>query len=193
MQSLAKTIGGRSERIKEVRHAMRCPLHRNSPLPARRAGRSISLSLLGLSLFALAACSPPVETRGNPPDPVILGEVTPGQTTKDQVEALLGTPSSVAPFSKNTWYYIGQKTERFAFFNPEVLDQQVVAVIFDDKGTVTEIRRFNQKDGKDVEVVERETPTRGKELTFARALLGTLGILGRDSLNSGSGYTKEGK
>ena len=69
----------------------------------------------------------------------------------------------------------------------------VVAVVFDDKGTVTEIRRFNQKDGKDIEVVERETPTRGKELTFARALLGTLGILGRDSLNSGGGYTKEGK
>ena len=172
---------------------MRCPSHRTPTSPTQRLGQSIAVSLLGLSLVALAACSPPVETRGNPPDPAILGEVTPGQTTKDQVEALLGTPSSVAPFSKNTWYYIGQKTERFAFFDPEVLDQQVVAVVFDEKGTVTEIRRFSQKDGQSVEVVDRETPTRGKELTFARALLGTLGILGRDSLNSGSGYTKEGK
>lgn len=158
------------------------------PWSAVRAGLPVSL----LVLFTLAACAPPVETHGNPPDPVILAEVTPGKTTKDQVEALLGTPSSVAPFSKNTWYYIGQKTERFAFFNPEVLDQQVVAVVFDDKGTVTEIRRFTQKDGKEVEVVERETPTRGKELTFARALLGTLGILGRDTLNSSGGYQKDG-
>jgi outer membrane protein assembly factor BamE (lipoprotein component of BamABCDE complex) len=172
---------------------MRCRSDRKSFLPAKRAGLPISLSLLGFSLLILAACSPPVETRGNPPDPVILGEVTPGKTTKDQVEALLGTPSSIAPFSKNTWYYIGQKTERFAFFDPEILDQQVVAVVFDDKGTVSQIHRFNQKDGWEVEVVERETPTRGKELTFARALLGTLGILSRDSLNSGSGYTKEGK
>lgn len=166
-------------------------LNGNSPSTHKRAGFALLLS--GIALVALTACSAPVETRGNPPDPVILGEVTPGKTSRDQVEALLGTPSSVAPFDKSTWYYIGQKTERFAFFNPEILDQQVVAVTFDDKGTVNEIRRFSLKDGKEIEVVERETPTRGKELTFARALLGTLGILSRDSLNSSGGYQKDGR
>lgn len=152
----------------------------------------VILFFVSLCLLSLAACTPPVEVRGNTPDPINLAEVTPGKTTRDEVESILGTPSSTGPFNKNTWYYIGQKTERFAFFDPEVLDQQVVAVVFDDKGTVTEIRRFSQKDGKDVEVVERETPTRGKELTFARALLNTLGILDRDTLNSSGGYQKEG-
>ena len=167
--------------------------YRPSLAPCRSHGRQALYALvLGAALLA-ASCSPPVERRGNLPDPVVLADIQPGVHTKEQVSQLLGTPSSVAPFDKNIWYYMGQKTEKIAFFKPEILEQQVVAIKFNDKGVVSEVRRFNQADGKEVDVVERETPTRGQELTFVRALLGSLGFLGRNPLNSEAGYKREGR
>ena len=101
--------------------------------------------------------------------------------------------ASVASFDKNTWYYIGGQTERLAFFKPEVLDQQVLAIKFDETGTVSEIRHYTLKDGKEIEIVERETPTRGRELSFMRSLLGSIGLLNRDVLQGESGYKREGR
>jgi outer membrane protein assembly factor BamE (lipoprotein component of BamABCDE complex) len=153
----------------------------------------LATSIAAAAVLFLTACSPPIEARGNLPDPVVLADVKPGVHTKEQVADLLGTPSSIAPFDKNLWYYIAQKTERIAFFKPDVLDQQVVSIKFDDKGLVQEIRRFKMDDGRDVDMVSRETPTRGRELSFMRSFLGSLGFLGRNPLGSGSGYQKDGR
>lgn len=161
--------------------------------PRRPHGRLALCALVLGAAVLVASCSPPVERRGNLPDPAVLADIRPGIHTKEQVSQLLGTPSSVAPFDKNTWYYMGQKTEKIAFFKPEILDQLVVAIKFNDKGVVSEVRRFNQADGKEIDVVERETPTRGQELTFVRALLGSLGFLGRNPLGGESAYKRDGR
>ncbi|MGH6953031.1 MAG: outer membrane protein assembly factor BamE [Alphaproteobacteria bacterium] len=139
---------------------------------------------------ALAACSPPVETRGNLPDPVLLGEITPGVHTKEQVETTLGTPSSTGTFDRNTWYYISAKTQRIAFFAPDVVDQQVVQVDFDDAGVVREVRRYTIDDAKDVDTVDRETPTRGQEPGIVRGILASIGFLGRNPLGGPVTTTK---
>ncbi|MFO0995143.1 MAG: outer membrane protein assembly factor BamE [Alphaproteobacteria bacterium] len=122
-----------------------------------------------------------------------IAEITPGVHTRDNVTQVLGTPSSVASFDKNIWYYIGGQTERIAFFKPEILEQQVVAIKFDESGTVSEIRKYTLQDGKEVEMVERETPTRGRELSFMRSFLGSIGLLSRDVLNSEPGYRGTGR
>jgi outer membrane protein assembly factor BamE (lipoprotein component of BamABCDE complex) len=155
--------------------------------------RRLSSAAAGLALLGLASCSPPVETRGNIPDAVVIGEIKPGVHTKDQVSQLLGTPSSVATFDKNTWYYLGRKTESVAFFKPETIEAQTVVIRFDDKGVVSEIRRLDRESGREIDVVERETPTRGKELNFVRAILGSMGFLGRNPLSGEAAYKKEGR
>ena len=136
----------------------------------------------------LAACSPPIHKHGNKPEPEVLAEIQPGVDDRDTVAELLGTPSSIATFDDRIWYYISKRTEQFAFFEPEVLDQQVVAILFDDEGVVREIRLLGQEDGREIELVEDETPTRGKSLTFVRQVLNTLGMLGRDPLGSDPVY-----
>jgi outer membrane protein assembly factor BamE (lipoprotein component of BamABCDE complex) len=155
--------------------------------------RRLSSAAAGFALLGLASCSPPVETRGNIPDAVVIGEIKPGVHTKDQVSQLLGTPSSVATFDKNTWYYLGRKTESVAFFKPETIEAQTVVIRFDDKGVVSEIRRLDRESGREIDVVERETPTRGKELNFVRAILGSMGFLGRNPLSGEAAYKKEGR
>jgi outer membrane protein assembly factor BamE (lipoprotein component of BamABCDE complex) len=116
-----------------------------------------------------------VEQRGNLPDPAKVAQIQPGVTTKETVTQLLGTPSSVATFSDKTWYYISRRTEQLAFFDPDVVDQQVVAIGFDDGGVVRNVARSNLADARQVEPSERVTPAAGRELGILEQLLGNLG------------------
>jgi outer membrane protein assembly factor BamE (lipoprotein component of BamABCDE complex) len=126
-------------------------------------------------LLTSAACAPMTETRGYVPDDVLLGELKPGVHDKNSVASLLGSPSSVGTFDSATWYYITSRTEQLAFFAEEVVDQQVVAVDFDDKGVLTGVRRFTLEDANDIQLVERTTPSRGKELTVLQQIFGNIG------------------
>ena len=137
------------------------------------------------------ACEPNTANRGHMPDPERVAEVQVGASNRDDVELILGSPSSVAAFDSDVWYYISNKTEQIAFFKPDLLDQQVLEIHFDEAGTVSEIRHLDQSAGEEVELVERETPTRGKELTIIRQMLSTLGVLGRDPLEGPPGYDAE--
>src|SRR6202795_2386237 len=116
--------------------------------------RRIPLSAaLGMALAAsgLAACSPTVDQRGNLPEPDKLAQIRPGSTTRDEVAKILGTPSSIGIFHEKNWYYISRRTKQVAFLDPDVLDQQVFIVNFDDKGVVRGIDHKELKDGREID------------------------------------------
>lgn len=123
---------------------------------------------------ALAACSPRTDTHGHLVDPEALAQVKAGEQTKEQVQNLLGSPSSVGAFDQNTWYYISKQTQQVAFLEPTVLEQQVIEVDFDSKGIVKSVHKFGEDDGKDIAIVARTTPTRGKSLGVLDELWTTL-------------------
>ena len=133
-----------------------------------------ALTLAALLTLA-AACAPMKETRGFVPDDELLGELRTGVHDKNSVASLLGSPSAVGTFDSATWYYITRKTEQVAFFAEEVVDQQVVAVDFDDKGVLKGVRRFTLDDANEIQLVDRQTPSRGKELTLLQQLFGNIG------------------
>lgn len=137
--------------------------------------RPIALIALSLGLFATAGCGIPVNQRGNLPKPEALEQIKPGVTDKQTVTRLLGTPSTTAAFDGNTWYYISRETKQVAFLKPDVLDQQVVAVRFDDSGIVTAIDRKGLKDAKAVTPNPNATPAQGREFTFLEQLIGNFG------------------
>lgn len=93
--------------------------------------------------FAVAAagCAPRSANRGNIPAPSQLEKLQVGKHSKEYVRSLLGTPSTVGTFDKEVWYYIGRRTERWAFLEESVVQQQVVAVYFDPAGKIEQIGR----------------------------------------------------
>jgi outer membrane protein assembly factor BamE (lipoprotein component of BamABCDE complex) len=132
------------------------------------------LTALAVSM-TLAACTGRLDTRGNLADPEVVGQITPGQSTRGTVQDLLGSPTTVATFNDRTWYYIGRKTEKLAFFKPDVLEQEVVAVRFDPNGVVENVKVYGAEDAREIKLVDRTTPTAGKELTVLQQLLGNVG------------------
>ena len=131
--------------------------------------------IAGVSLLALAACSPQVAKRGQVVDPQAASQLQAGRSTMAEVQKALGSPSMVGTFDKNVWYYLGQDVERVAFFAAEATDRKIVAVKFDDKGVVQQVAQLSLADGKQVELVARETPTAGNETTLMQDLFGNIG------------------
>lgn len=104
-----------------------------------------------------------------------MKQVIVGQSTTDDVRALLGSPTSTSNFGEEIWYYITQKQERVGVFAPKVAEQHVTAITFDGNKRVSNIGEYKKEDGKPVEMVRKTTPTEGHEVTFMEQMLGNLG------------------
>ncbi|MCW8836889.1 MAG: outer membrane protein assembly factor BamE [Rhodospirillales bacterium] len=138
-------------------------------------------TFLGAAIaLTVIACAPRVETRGNLPDSELIAEISPGKVSKDEVVEILGAPSTVAMFDTEVWYYISERTETTAFFKPELTDRQVLVIRFDDKGIVSTVQTIGKEAGKEVDPVERETPSAGHEMGFIEQVFGNFGRFNRE-------------
>jgi outer membrane protein assembly factor BamE (lipoprotein component of BamABCDE complex) len=155
-----------------------------------KALRKISLPAsvaVALAAISLAACVPNVDQRGNLPEPEKLAQIHPGATTRDQVTKILGTPSSIGVFDDKNWYYISRRTEQVAFLDPDVLDQQVYIIKFDNNGVVQGVDHKDLKDGREIQPAPGATPAPGRELTFLEQVLGNIGRFSKGSSGGGGG------
>ena len=139
------------------------------------------------ALLALAACAQPIDQRGHLPDAKTLSEIKPGVTDKATVTRLLGSPSSVAAFDSEVWYYISQKTQAVAFFKPDVIDQEVVAIDFDKDGMVRDVRHRGMQDAEAITPNPNATPAPGREFSFLEQLIGNFGRFGGDRTGAVAG------
>lgn len=137
------------------------------------------LALLTALSAGLSGCTPQVATRGNLLEDYQMKEVLPGIDGKDEVVRKIGSPTTVAPFDDNTWYYMGQRTEKHGVLDPKVTKERIVVVTFNTQdGRVENI--VERKDGReDVPIVQRKTPTSGNDYTFMQQMLGNIGKFNR--------------
>lgn len=132
------------------------------------------------SAYLLAACESRIEIRGNLPDPDLLETIQSSEHSRDQVAQLLGSPSTVAMFENETWFYISERQETFAFFEPEVKERKIVIVQFDDTGFLKTVAEMGLENGRIVIPVDRETPTLGNDLNAIEQMLGNLGRFNKE-------------
>ncbi|MDE0051854.1 MAG: outer membrane protein assembly factor BamE [Rhodospirillales bacterium] len=150
--------------------------HTGETAPRTRAWR-LRHTLLGCALAAvlLAGCSPQVHQQGHVRDADALAEIKPGVQTRAEVARLLGTPSAIGTFDDANWYYITRRSETTAFYAPELVDQSITVISFDEDGVVAEVASVSLEEARAIEVVEDETPTRGRELSLLEQLFGNIG------------------
>lgn len=129
-------------------------------------------------MLTLSACTSRKFVRGYMVDEAVISSIKPQVDTHDSVKEMLGSPSSVAPFDNNSWYYYSKKSESLAFFKEKITDLNIIAVRFDTDGYVTSLDRYTLNDKKDVTPVGETTPTNGRELSFIQELFGNIGRFG---------------
>ena len=130
--------------------------------------------------FAVVACTPTEEVRGYVPNEAAIAKLKPGLDNRRNVARLIGSPSSISTFESKTWYYISKRSEHLAFFDEKVLDQQVVAIDFDDNGMISDMRRYKLDDARNIVMVGRITPTRGREMGLLEQIFGNVGRFATD-------------
>ena len=150
--------------------------------------RASALALAGA--LALGACSPLTSYQGFQAVEANPKDVKVGVDDKTTVMDRLGSPSTVAAFDPNTWYYISQISDQVAFHQPQVKRRDVVMINFsktDDK--VADVKTYGLKDGKVIAFNKRATPTRGRELSVIEQMLGNIGnsnLTPQQDVNPGS-------
>lgn len=146
----------------------------------RKTRSILLLAVAGVILSLAAGCSARQSTRGNLPTADQVELITLGVHGREDVRTVLGAPSVVSTFDGNIWYYVGLRTSQYAFFAPDVIEQQVLIVRFAGDGPVNKISRLDKSDGREVEIVDRETPSAGRELGLLEQLFGNIGRFAND-------------
>jgi outer membrane protein assembly factor BamE (lipoprotein component of BamABCDE complex) len=152
--------------------------------------RSLTLAAAATALLAgTTACTPITSYAGFQAVDAVPADVKVGEDTKSTVLTKLGSPSATSTFDPNLWYYVTQVSERIAFYNPRVASREVTAVTFraEDEQVVA-VNSYGLTDGRVIDFSNRETPTRGREMTVLEQLLGNVargGMLPQDEVGPG--------
>jgi len=139
--------------------------------------RTVPFLLAGVlaAPLALMGCENIVDQRGFAATPGSVEKIEVGAQSREDVVRLVGSPSAVATFNPNVWYYISQKQETYAFLKPKITEQKVMQLTFNDTGRLQAIKKYDLEDAESITMVSRITPTAGKELTVLEQILGNVG------------------
>lgn len=136
------------------------------------------INLILITLI-FSACSPFIDNRGFNHETLDISKITIGTDTKETVMEKFGSPSTTAlypsqPGSKDTkWYYITKRTSTSAFFKPKTLNQQTVAICFNDKNIVIDILKIEGETV--VSMNPNKTISTGYESNVMRDIFGNFG------------------
>ena len=136
-------------------------------LAGSAGGKIIVAGALALSLGGCLGYDGDIQ-HGYVLDEHALEQVKPGSSA-EQVLVVLGTPSTTSTVGGDAWYYISQKSDRsFAFQQPTIADQRVLAVYFTKDRKVDRVANYGLQDGRVIDFITRETPTGGAEENFLK-------------------------
>lgn len=143
--------------------------------------RAIAAIALGATLFA-AGCTAVYRNHGYVPSEEDLALVEVGKSSRDDVTRVVGRPSSAGLLQGAGWYYVGSRWKHLGARAPEEIEREVVAISFDEKGTVTNVERFGLEDGQVVVLSRRVTETSIKGVGLIRQVLGSFGRVSADQI-----------
>jgi outer membrane protein assembly factor BamE (lipoprotein component of BamABCDE complex) len=140
-----------------------------------RGAAVIALALGGLTASFTAGCAPQIDRRGYVADETQPQDVQSGVDTKSTVLTRLGSPSTIAAFDPNAWYYISDVKERRTYHLAKTVSRSVIAVKFGENDVVSDVKTYTLADGRVFNYSDRKTPTRGRELSLIEQIFGNIG------------------
>ncbi len=143
----------------------------------------IRLRAAGLVAVMLAsACTPINRFHGFSPTEAELAAVQVGQSTRENVVAAFGPPTSEGALQNDAFYYVSSQFRHFGAFAPEEVNRQVLEIDFTPDGVVRNISRYTLADGRVVVLDRRVTEDGINDVTFLGQLLGSFGRIDAGTL-----------
>lgn len=138
--------------------------------------KHLVLAVFGISALLVSSCTETISTHGQVILPSRLAQVKEGESTKQDVMRLLGSPSTTGTFNDNRWYYV-TSTLKDKPLNPDILEKREVVIIdFDPSGTVVGLSSKDQTAGKALEPDKGTTKTHGQSLGILDSALEQVGF-----------------
>lgn len=125
--------------------------------------------------LGLAACSAQFRYHGYMPSESELATVVVGQSTRDDVVALVGAPSATGVIDESAFYYVQSRFRDYGYRAAQEVQRELVKISFTPSGVVQNIERFGMEDGNVVALSRRVTDDNLRDTTFIRQLLGNIG------------------
>lgn len=147
-----------------------------------RLGSGVRRGAVVLLVALLAACTALYQNHGYVPSDADLERVVVGESTREDVAKAVGRPSSTGLLTGGAWYYVGSRFRHYGPREPQEVDRQVVAISFDEGGTVENVERFGLEKGQAVVLSRRVTDSNIKGLSFLQQLLGNIGNISAGEL-----------
>lgn len=126
--------------------------------------------VMAISIVAavLAGCASATTTlkHGHHFQETDLQQVQPGMN-EDSVRMALGTPDTTSALpGGNAFYYISSTTKQTAVFKEQEVDRKVLAVYFNQVGSVDKVAHYGIKDGRVFDFAKNETPAHLRDKSF---------------------------
>ena len=140
-----------------------------------QAMAKLGLCVCAMALLLLTACGATFRNHGYIPTDEDLSAITVGVDTRDTVASSIGRPGVAGILDDSGWYYVRSRYRNFAFYAPEEIDRQVLAISFNQQGVVTNIETFGLERGRVVQLSRRVTTENTQGVGFLRQAFGNLG------------------
>jgi outer membrane protein assembly factor BamE (lipoprotein component of BamABCDE complex) len=154
----------------------------------KSARRMTALALAAVALGgALGGCVPLRSHQGYIIDADLVNSVQTGVDNRQSVLAVLGKPTFASQFNQGDWYYVSRELRNMAYNNPHVRQQITLRISFDERGTVSAVRKSGVEQVAVVHPYAKKTPTLGKTRSFFDELFGNIGTVGALGAGGGAG------
>lgn len=128
-----------------------------------------------IAIILLGGCISQEQHLGQQVSERLLKRVVVGESSREDVQQALGSPSSRSSFGAEKWYYLSTERKRVAFLEPEVVSQKVIEISFDDSGYVSDRAEYTEEDMRDIVASSGKTETEGRSMNAVEQLLGNIG------------------
>lgn len=142
---------------------------------ARHMKYGLRSALMGLSVLALVGCVSIYRNHGYVPTDEDLESIKLGVDTRDSIAESIGTPSAEGVLNDSGFYYVSSRFRHYGAKEPEVVERELVALTFDQRGIVRNVEKFGLKDGRVIPLTRRISDSSVRDQTFLRQLLGNIG------------------
>jgi outer membrane protein assembly factor BamE (lipoprotein component of BamABCDE complex) len=133
------------------------------------------LYFLSVITALLSSCAKHEHFHGYSFDDKNISEIVVGQTNESELLELLGSPTVTSNFGPKTYYYISTKQVSTAFFNPSLLEQDVLEIGFNDHHRVNNIKSYTHNEARPINYARTNTELKGNEMTPLEQILSNVG------------------